>query len=115
MYVKLMQHLNKDYGVTDKNGRDNCLVVPSRNIIIECTDVQYEKVRFTTEQELLNSFGSFIYFGESKKVAYKGNPLNEAVLVKILKSNNCWDYYLCGDCDIFVMNSEGKTIDTIRI
>lgn len=111
-------------GVSDKAGNNDCNVVPSRNFFVEAESLQYSKHKLDSATSIddvistvltgqhdmahtIHNITGGLYFGGEDELPY------EIIAVKITTNNDNIDIYIGRDCHLYILNTSGKTIDSV--
>ncbi len=108
MYVKIREHVDRE-GVRSKSGRDT--IVPTHNIVYETDQVEYTKyaVRSFAEFEgIVKNFGEF-----STVTALPTDEGGFEFIFITLSVGERFRFLVAPNASLFIMNKEGKTIDSI--
>ena len=126
MYVKIIEHLEGN-GVFPKYGNGD-LVVPTRNHVFETDSVEYKKVRVTSQEEykervlvleeyttigcapILCNCGP----GDECSKCQGDESSFEFLVISIYNAGkDTWRNIVAPGCSLYVMNDQGKTIDSV--
>jgi hypothetical protein len=110
MYVKIRNHLNHQNGVYSKSGRET--VVPTTNRVYETDEVEFTKYSVDSWDE----FGEKVKgLGEFSLVTSLPDNKNERFefLFVTLHLGDTVRFLVAPNATLFVMNKDGKTIDSI--
>ena len=104
MYVKILNYLETDEGVSSRQGNPKEPVVPTKHWVFEAEEVHYTKVVVPD----IDSLG----YGRSL-VGLSSGDKDFEVLKITLRTDGTHEYLNARKCILYLMNNEGKTIDRI--
>lgn len=115
MYVKIVEHLEDERGVSSKRGSLEEKVVPSEHHMFECLEARYRKVSVNN----ISEFNERMKYIETVRIivfAPEEGPFEFIQLQMFMKEDdpkNAGETLIARNCALFLMNNEGKTIDSI--
>lgn len=120
MYVKIVRHLEDEQGVSSSRGSLEGKVVPSEHHIFECLEARYKKVTVNNVSE----FHERMRYIESVRIIISLPEEGSFEFIQVIitiKENGAakaivgatQEALIGRDCTLFLMNDEGKTIDSL--
>ncbi len=118
MYVKIVRHLEDEQGVSSNKGSLEEKVVPSEHHIFECLEARYRKVAVNNISEFTERMNRIETVRIVTPMPEKDDFFEfEFVQVKtVIKENEVKfvnETLIGRNCTLFIMNNEGKTIDSM--
>lgn len=109
MYVNVIETIDGK-GVSDKRGNIGSKVVPSSRSMFEAEKVRYRKVGVNSLNEFNEYLGDITDYYILSELPTKGEF--EFVLLTLFQEEKT-EYVVCSNCSMYVMNDNGKTIDSL--
>ena len=115
MYVKIVRHLENEQGVSSSRGSLEAKVVPSEHHIFECWEARYRKVAVNN----ISEFNERMKYIESVRIVIsvpEEGPFEFIQVQMFMKEDDlkyAGETLIARDCMLYLMNNEGKTIDSI--
>lgn len=110
MYVKIRNHLDYQDGVRSKSGRD--VVVPTTNRIYETEEVEFTKYSVASWDEFDKKVKDLGEFSLVTSLPTEKNERFEFLFVTLHLEDRI-RFLVAPNASLFVMNEDGKTIDSI--
>ena len=127
MIFKIVKYPDEwELGVSDKHGRTEERVVPYKNLVFEAERAYYSKIRVYTWKQLQEytenfdslrfPFGGIEQHPEGEQDEWVKENGVEFIILELY--NNGFDFddactYCFRESNLYVMNNEGKTVDSI--
>jgi len=107
MYIKLIRVLEGEKGVSNRRGGSE-EVVPNEYRMFDVKEVCYRKMKVDSADEFPN--GTFLFPVDKYPI--------ECFLIEVKEQNfggdpTRYEIFIAPNCMMFIMNNEGKTIDSI--
>jgi len=120
MYVKIMWHVEEE-GITNPSDPESppSLVVPRHHCIFETKRAKYRKIRVCSNKEfnswLSNCYTDHSIIGPEIPEEISGIHGMEFLYVSIYEEDrdSWWENFIAPNCYLYVMNDNGKTIDSL--
>ncbi len=121
MFIKVVRHLDEE-GVSDRKGNDNQRVVPTEHHLFDLggtpvKEVVYKKVRVNNKEEWKKKEPSdYTVVTQRPKNLDDGFEYIEFQLPKDVDhmGREVWELYIAPNCSFYVMNNEGRTVDSLH-
>jgi len=119
MYLKIIRHLGDELGVSSRRGSLEDKVVPIEHHIFECTEARYRKTsvkRVAEFHDIINKMDVVRIITPVYDDLGEEEPFEFIQIHTVIKEDDdkySWENLICRDCVLYVMNNEGKTIDSL--
>ena len=115
MYVKIVEHLEDEKGVSSRRGSLEDKVVPSEHHMFECLEARYRKVSVDNIAEFRERMQHIETVRIIISVPEEG-PFEFVQIKKLVKEDDekfVDETLIARNCMLYLMNNEGKTIDSM--
>ena len=116
MYIKIVRHLEDEKGVSSSRGDLGAKVVPSEHHIFECLEARYRKVTVGNTSEFHERMRPIETVRIITLMPETNSPFEFIQIKTIIKEDDekfVNETLVARDCVLFLMNNDGKTIDSI--
>lgn len=116
MYIKIVRHLEDEQGVSNSRGSLYDKVVPSLHHMFECLEAEYRKVAVNNMDEFHDRMNSFETHRIVTPMPDMDSPFEFIQIKTTIKEDDdkfVGDILVGKDCVLFIMNDDGKTIDSM--
>lgn len=123
MYIKLIRHVDEDEnGCYPRSGSSEGKVVPTETLLVECEAANYRKFLAKDLNEMDKQTGRLLESGKVCQMSilnYDPSIVEggfEYIVVEYIKPGGGTPNaaLICPGYDMYIMNEDGKTVDSLR-